>query len=71
MIYTIQQDPMAGLGHVQTVVMNLLNGLGGCYRTVVSDNFFTSIPLGKCLLENEEYRIGAIRQQRCSKKSYT
>ena len=31
LIYTGQQDPMAGLEHAQTVVMNLLDGLEGCY----------------------------------------
>ena len=33
-IYTGKQDPMAGRGHAQTVVMDLLDGLLGCYRTV-------------------------------------
>ena len=31
MIYTGQQDPMKGLGHAETAVMNLLDGLFGCY----------------------------------------
>ena len=30
-IYTGQQDSIAGLGHVQTVVMHLLDDLEGCY----------------------------------------
>ncbi len=30
-IYTGEKDPMAGLWHAQTVVMNLLDGLEGCY----------------------------------------
>jgi hypothetical protein len=63
-IYTGQQDPMAGLGHAQTVVMNLLDGLEGCYRTVVADNFFTSIPLAKRLLEDDTYLIGTLRSNR-------
>ena len=63
-IYTGQQDPMTGLGHAQTVVMNLLNGLEGCYRTVVADNFFTSIPLAKCLLADDTYLIGTLRSNR-------
>ena len=43
MIYTGKQDPTAGLGHAQTVVLDLADGLLECYRTVVVDNFFTSI----------------------------
>ena len=35
--------------------MNLLDGLDGCYRTVVADSFFTSIPPEKCLLEHDTY----------------
>ena len=38
MVYTGQQDPTADLGHAQTVVMHLLDGLSGWYRTVVTDN---------------------------------
>ena len=38
---------MAGLGHAEAIVMNLLDGLSGCYQTVVADNFFTSISLAK------------------------
>jgi hypothetical protein len=41
-IYTGEQESTVGVGHAQTVVMNLLDGLDGCYRTVVADNYFTS-----------------------------
>ena len=64
MVYTGQQDPMAGLGHVESVVINLLDGLSGCYRTVVADNFFTSISLAERLLEKETYLIGTMRSNR-------
>ena len=64
LIYTGQPDPMAGLGHAQTVVMNLLNGLEGCYRTVVADNFFTSISLPKRLMEHDTYLIGTMISNR-------
>jgi hypothetical protein len=63
-IYTGQQDPMAGLGHAEAVVMNLLDGLSGCYRTVVVDNFFASISLAKRLLEQDTYLIGTLRSNR-------
>ena len=63
-IYTGQQDPMAGLGHAQTVVMNLLDSLDGCYRMVIADNFFTSISLAKRLLEHDTYLIGTLRSNR-------
>ena len=47
MVYTGKQDPTVGLGHGQTVGMDLTDSLLGCYRTVVADNFFTSISLAK------------------------
>jgi hypothetical protein len=63
-IYSGQQDPTVGLGHAQTVVMNLLDGLLGCYRTVVADNFFTSISLAERLLEHDTYLIETLRNNR-------
>ena len=54
MIYTVKQDSMAGVGHAQAVAMKLLDSLDGRYRTVVADNFFTSISLAKYLLEHAE-----------------
>ncbi|CAF3747131.1 unnamed protein product [Rotaria sp. Silwood1] len=44
--------------------MKLLDGLDGCYRTVVADNFFTSISLAKYLLEDDTYLIGTLRSNR-------
>ncbi|CAF3122687.1 unnamed protein product [Rotaria sp. Silwood2] len=46
-------NPMTSLGHPQTVTMELLEDLFECYRTVVADNFFTSIALAKRLLGND------------------
>lgn len=66
LIYTGEQDPMAGVGHAETVVMNLLNGLSGYYRTVVADNFFTSISLAKRLLAHDTYLIGTLRSNRAA-----
>ena len=63
-IYTGQQHSMADLGHAQTVVMHLLDDLEECYRTAVADNFFTSIPLAKRLLEHDTYLIGTLRSNR-------
>ena len=62
LIYTGEQDPMAGLGHAKTIGLNLLDGLSGCYRTVVADNFFTSISLAKSLLAHDTYPIGTLRR---------
>ena len=64
MIYTGKQDPTAGLGHGQTVVLNLVDGLLQCHRTVVVDNFFTSISLAERLLQNDTYLIGTLRSNR-------
>ncbi|CAF4990632.1 unnamed protein product, partial [Rotaria sp. Silwood1] len=44
--------------------MKLLDGLDGCYRTIVADNFFTSIFLAKYLLEDDTYLIGTLRSNR-------
>ena len=64
MIYTGQQHPMTGLEHAQTVVMNLLDGIDRCYRTVTADNFFTSISLTKRLLGDDAYLIVTLRSNR-------
>ena len=42
--------------------MQLLEDLFGCYRTVVADNFFTSIDLAKRLLGNDTYLIRTLRR---------
>jgi hypothetical protein len=49
--------------------MNLLDGLDGCYRTVVADNFFTSISFVKHLLEHDIYLIGTLRSNRAGSGS--
>jgi hypothetical protein len=65
MAYTGKQDPTPGLGHVQTVVLDLADGLLECHRTVVVDNFFTSISLAESLLQNDTYLfIGTLRSNR-------
>ena len=64
MTYTGKQNPMVTLGHSQTVTTHLLKDLLGCYRTIVADNFSTSIALAKRLLENDTYLIGTLRSNR-------
>ena len=64
MIYTGKQDPTAGLGHAQTVVVNLTDGLLECYRTVVIDDFFTSVSRAESLSRNDTYFIGTLRSNR-------
>ena len=63
-IYTGKQESMAGVGHAQAVVIKLLDDLDGCYRTVVADNYFTSIFLAKYLLDHDTYLIGTLRRNR-------
>ena len=60
-IYSGEQYPTAAIGHAKAIVMNLLDDPGGCYRTVVADNFFTNISLAKHLLEHDKYLIGTVR----------
>jgi hypothetical protein len=55
--YTGEKESMSGVGHAQGIVMKLLDGLDGCYRTVVADNFYTSISLAKYLLEHNEATV--------------
>ena len=64
MICTGKQNPTNSFGHSQTIIMKLLEELFGCYRTVLADNFFTSIALAKRLLENDPYLIGTLRRNR-------
>ena len=64
MIYTGKQDPTAGLGHAQIVALNLSDGLLECHRTVVLDNFFTSVSLAESLSRNDTYLIGTLRSNR-------
>ena len=68
-IYTGQQDSMAGLAHAHTVVMHSWDDLEGCYRTVIADNFFTGIPLAKRLLEHDTYLIRTLRSNRAGSGS--
>jgi len=64
MVYTGKEDPTAGLGHAQTVVLDLADGLLECHRTIVVDNFFASMALAKSLLRNDTYLIGTLRSNR-------
>ncbi len=63
-IYTGEQDPMTGLEHAQKVVLNLLNGLLGGYRSVVAHNYFTSISVVERLLEHKTYLFETLRSNR-------
>ena len=63
-IYTGKQDLTAGLGHAQTVVLDLADGLLKYHRTIGVDNFFTSISLAERLLRNDNYLIGILRGNR-------
>ncbi|CAF1549461.1 unnamed protein product [Adineta ricciae] len=64
MVYTGKQSSIAGYGHAETVVRQLVNDFLGCYRTVVADNFFTTISLAQYLLQNDTYLIGIFRSNR-------
>ena len=64
MVYTSKQDPTAGLGHAQTVVIDLADDLLGYHLTVVVHNFVASMALAKSLLQNDTYFIGTLRRNR-------
>ena len=64
-MYTGEQHPMAALGHAQTIVINLLDGLSACYRTVAADNFFSSISLRKKFAATQYINlIGTLKRNR-------
>ena len=63
-IYTGKQESMAGVGHAQAAITKLSDDLDGCYRTVVADNYFTSISLANYLLDHDTYLIGTLRSNR-------
>ena len=63
-IYTGEQESMVGVGHAQAVITKLLDDLDGCYRTVVADNYFTTISLANYLLDHDTYLIGTLRSNR-------
>ena len=46
------------------MLMNLLDDLEGCYRTVAANNFFTDIPRAKRLSEHDTYLIGTLGSNR-------
>ena len=60
---------MAGTEHAQAMVMNLLDNLEGCYRSVVADSFFISISLAKQSLEHDAYLIETVRANRVTSGS--
>lgn len=64
LLYTGEQESTVGVEHAQTVVMNLLHSLGGCYRPVVVDNLFTTISLAKYLLDHEMCLFGTLLSNR-------
>ncbi|CAF1546776.1 unnamed protein product [Adineta ricciae] len=64
MVYTRKQSSIAGHGHAETVLRQLVNDILGCYRTVVADNFFITISLAQYLLRNDTYLIGIFRSNR-------
>ena len=63
-ISTGEQESMVGVGHAQAVITKLLDDLDGCYRTVVADNYFTTISLANYLLDHDTYLIGTLRSNR-------
>jgi hypothetical protein len=68
MVYTGKQNSITDHGHAETVVMKLVDDLLGCYRTVVADNFFTTITLAKRLLRNDTYLVGTVRSNRAESR---
>ena len=63
-VCTGKLDPTTSFSRTQAVTMQLLEDLFGCYRTVVADNFFTSIVLAKPVLRDDSYPIGTLRNNR-------
>jgi len=63
-IYSEKSDKTAGIGHADDVVRELTTGMLDEGRTVVTDNFYTSLPLARYLQEHETHLIGTLRANR-------
>jgi len=63
-IYSGKTDKTAGFGHADEVVRELTTGMLEEGRTVVTDNFYTSLPLARYLLEHKTHLIGTLRANR-------
>lgn len=50
-LYTGKDEEKSGAGHAQDVVLKLIKKLVGEGRTLVADNFYTSVPLAEELLK--------------------
>ncbi|KAL2091670.1 hypothetical protein ACEWY4_013933 [Coilia grayii] len=60
-VYT-GKDDVEGKGLAHRIVMHLLRGYLGQHYHVYADNFFSSIPLVRDLLDNNTYYCGTIRK---------
>ena len=64
LVYCGKMDPMAGFGHAESVVLKLMDNRLDKGHVLFIDNFYTSVPLAKTLLEKKTYVCGTVRRNR-------
>jgi len=64
LVYCGQSDPLSGMSHAESVVMKLMEGRLDVGHELYVDNFYTSVPLAKKLLERQTLVCGTLRRNR-------
>ncbi|XP_062531825.1 piggyBac transposable element-derived protein 4-like [Bombyx mori] len=63
-VYTGKDEEKSGAGHGYDVVMKLTKNLLEEGRTLIADNFYTSVPLAEELLKKKTFMCGTLRTNR-------
>lgn len=63
-LYRGKGDTGSNLPHAEAVVLSLMEGLLNEGRTLYIDNFYSSVPLAKGLLQKSTYVCGTLRKNR-------
>jgi len=63
-VYSGKSDPISGLGHSESVVMQLMEKRLDYGHVVYVDNFYTGVPLAKALLAKKTLLCGTLRRNR-------
>ena len=64
LVYCAKMNPLSGFGHAETVVLKLMEKLLDRGHALYVDNFYTSVPLAKALLNRKTLICGTLRKNR-------
>ena len=64
LVYCGKMDPISGFGNAETVVLKLMEKLLDRGHALYVDNFYTSVPLAKALLNRKTLLCGTVRKNR-------